>query len=200
MQMLWFNEISMNVLGNFSSPYEYDGLLLLKSWDVPSLSNKLVVGPPPIFLLLDNLKNYPYSANLAAEPFRSVSCAKKTHQPSIKRSLEKKGPISAGSSKKQEGSRKISISALLTMPKPLTVWITINCGKFWKGWEYQTTWPASWEICMQVRKQQLELDMEQQTGSKQEKEYVKAVYCHPAYLTYMQSTSWEMLVWMKHKL
>ena len=48
----------------------------------------------------------------------------------------------------------------------LTVWITINCGKFWKRWEYQTTWPASWEICMQVRKQQLELDMEQQTGSK----------------------------------
>ena len=49
---------------------------------------------------------------------------------------------------------------------------------------------------MQVRKQQLELDMEQQNGSKQEKEYVKAVYCHPAYLTYMQSTSWEMLSWM----
>ena len=46
------------------------------------------------------------------------------------------------------------------------VWITIKCGKFWKRWEYQTTWPASWEICMQVRKQQLELDMEQQTGSK----------------------------------
>ena len=46
------------------------------------------------------------------------------------------------------------------------VWITINCGKFFKRWEYQTTWPASWEICMQVRKQQLELDMEQQTGSK----------------------------------
>ena len=53
---------------------------------------------------------------------------------------------------------------------------------------------------MQVRKQQLELDMEQQTGSKQGKEYVKAVYCHRAYLTYMQSTSWEMLDWMKHKL
>ena len=53
---------------------------------------------------------------------------------------------------------------------------------------------------MQVRKQQLELDMEQQTGSKSGKEYVKAVYCHPAYLTYMQSTSWEMLDWMKHKL
>ena len=57
-------------------------------------------------------------------------------------------------------------SALLTMPKPLIVWITINCGKFWKRWEYQTTWPASWEICMQIKKQQLELDMEQQTGSK----------------------------------
>ena len=55
---------------------------------------------------------------------------------------------------------------LLTMPKPLTVWLTRNCGKFFKRWEYQTTWPASWEICMQVRKQQLELDMEQQTGAK----------------------------------
>ena len=62
--------------------------------------------------------------------------------------------------------RKTYISALLTMPKPLTLWTTINCGKFWKRWEYQTTWPASWEICMQVRNQQLELDMEQQTGSK----------------------------------
>ena len=60
--------------------------------------------------------------------------------------------------------------------------------------------PASWEICMQVKKQQLELDMEQQTGSKLGKEYVKTVYCHPAYLTYMQSTSWETLDWMKHKL
>ena len=53
---------------------------------------------------------------------------------------------------------------------------------------------------MQVRKQQLELDMEQQTGSKRKKESVKAVYCHPAYLTYMQSTSWETLDWKKHKL
>ena len=62
--------------------------------------------------------------------------------------------------------QKKFISALLTMPNPLTVWITTNWGKFLKRWEYQTTWPASWEICMQVRKQQLELDMEQQTGSK----------------------------------
>ena len=59
---------------------------------------------------------------------------------------------------------------------------------------------AAWEICIQIRKQQLELDMEQKTGSKSGKEYVKAVYCHPAYLTYMQSTSWEMLGWIKHKL
>ena len=53
---------------------------------------------------------------------------------------------------------------------------------------------------MKVKKQQLELDMEQQTGSELEKEYVKVVYCHPAYLTYMQSTSYEMSDWMKHKL
>ena len=67
---------------------------------------------------------------------------------------------------KAKSSRKTSTSALLTMPKALTVWITTNCGKFFKRWEYQTTWPASWETYMQVRKQQLELDMEQQTGSK----------------------------------
>ena len=78
-------------------------------------------------------------------------------------------PTSAGSLKEQESSRKTSTSPFLTMPKPLTVWITINRGKFWKRWEYQITWPASWEICMQVRKQQLELDMEKQTGSKLEK-------------------------------
>ena len=68
-------------------------------------------------------------------------------------------------SSKKQSSRKTSTSALLTMPKPLTVWITTNCVKFFKRWDYQTTWPASWELYMQVRKQQLELDMEQ-TGSK----------------------------------
>ena len=99
---------------------------------------------------------------------------------------------SIGSSKKQESSRKTSISALLTIAKPLTVWITINCGKFWQKWDYQTTWPAAWEICVQVRKQKLELDMEQKTGYKLGKEKVKAVCCHPAYLTYMQSTSWNL--------
>ena len=72
--------------------------------------------------------------------------------------------------------KKTSISALLTMPKPLTVWITINCGTFWKRWEYQTTWPFSWEICIQVRKQQLELDMEQQIVSKSGKEVLDSAY------------------------
>ena len=113
---------------------------------------------------------------------------------------EIKFPTSVGSSKKQEHSRKTSISALLTMPKSLTVWITTNCGQFLKRWEYQTTWNPSWEICMEVKKQQLELDMEQQTHSKSGKKYIKAVYCHPGYLIYMQSTSWVMLNWMKHKL
>ena len=79
---------------------------------------------------------------------------------------EIKLPTSTVSWKKQESSRKTSICALLMMPKPLTVCITIDCGKFWKRWEYQTTWPASWETYMRVRKQQLELDMEQQTYFK----------------------------------
>ena len=64
------------------------------------------------------------------------------------------------------GNLVFCMDVLLTMPKPLTVWITINCGKFWKRWEYQTTWPASWETCLQFRKQQLEQDMEQQIASK----------------------------------
>ena len=113
---------------------------------------------------------------------------------------EIKFPTSIGSLKKQESSKKTSISALLNRQKALTIWVTVNCGKLWKKWEYQTNWRASWEICMHVKKQQLELDMEQQTGSKLGKEYVKTVYCHPAYLTYMQSTSWETPGWMKHKL
>ena len=86
---------------------------------------------------------------------------------------EIKLPTSVVSQKKQENSRKTSTSASLTMLKPLTVWITTNCGKFFKKWEYQTTLPAS---CIQVKKQQLEMDMEQQTGSKSGKEYIKAIY------------------------
>ena len=113
---------------------------------------------------------------------------------------EIKLPTSVGSQKKHEKSRKASTSASLTRPKPLTVWITTNCGKFSKRWEYQTIFPASWETCMQVKRQHLEPDMEQQTGCKSGKEYIKAVYCRLAYLTSMHSTSCEMMGWMKHKL
>ena len=113
---------------------------------------------------------------------------------------EIKLPTSAGPSKKQESSRKTSIFALWTTLKPLTVWIITNCGKFFKRWEYQTTLPASREICKQVKRQQLELDIEQQTGSRLGKDNVKAVYCHGAYLTYMQNISCKMLGWMMHKL
>ena len=68
--------------------------------------------------------------------------------------------------KARQFQKKTSISVLLTTQKLLTMWITTNCGEFFKRWEYQTTWPASWEMCMQVKKQELEPDMEQQTGSK----------------------------------
>ena len=71
--------------------------------------------------------------------------------------------------KKAREFQKNIISALLIMPKPLTLWITINCGRFWKKWEDQTTWPASWETCMQIRKHQLELDMEQRLVPNQER-------------------------------
>ena len=84
--------------------------------------------------------------------------------------------------------------------KAFDYWITTNCGKFLKRWEYQTPLPASCETCMQVKKQQLETDIKQQTSSELGKEYVKAVYCHPAYLTFMQSTSFEMLDGMNLKL
>ena len=82
----------------------------------------------------------------------------------------------------------------------LCVWITTNCRKFFERWEYQTTLPDSWEICTQVKKHQFEQDVEQQTGSKLVKEYLKVVYCHPVYLIPMQSTSYKMPGWMKHKL
>ena len=87
--------------------------------------------------------------------------------------------------KAREFHKKTSTSALLTTTKPFTVLIKTNCGKFFKRWEYQTILSASWELYMQVKKQQLELDTEQQTGSKLGKAYTKAIYCCPAYLTYM---------------
>ena len=89
------------------------------------------------------------------------------------------------------------------MPQALTVWITINCGKFFKRWEHQTTLPASWEICVPVKKQQSELDVEKWTDSKLGKEYIKAVYCHPAYLTYIRKyilqNAWNAGCWEKYQ-
>ena len=112
---------------------------------------------------------------------------------------EIKLPTSIGSQNKQRNFRKTSTSTSVTMWKPLTVWITTNCGKY-KRWEYQTTLLASWETCMQVKNQQLEPDMEQWTSPKLGKKYIKAAYCHTAYLTCVQGTSREMLGWMNHKL
>ena len=80
---------------------------------------------------------------------------------------EIKLPTHTGSSKKQEFQKNIYF-CFFEYAKAF-VWITENCGKLFKRWDYQTTWPASWETCMQVRKQQLELDMEQQTGSKRKR-------------------------------
>ena len=96
---------------------------------------------------------------------------------------EIKLPTSTGSLKQQEFQKNIYFY-FIDYTKGFNCVDTTNWGKFLERWEYQTTWAPSWEICMQVKKKQLELDMEQQTGSKLGKEYVKAVYCHP----YMQNT------------
>ena len=107
-----------------------------------------------------------------------------TEEPKIKL------PTFAGSQKEQENSRKTSTSVSLTMLKPLTMWIIEKCGKLLKRWEYQTILSVSPETdmflssCMWVKKQQLEPYAEL-TGSKLEKEYNKAIYCHPVYLNYM---------------
>ena len=95
--------------------------------------------------------------------------------------------------------QKTSTSASLTTQKPLTVWATANYGKFLKKWECLTTLCISWESYTWDRKQQLELDMEQLIGSKLGKEYDKAVYCPPAYSTYMQNISCERLDWRNLK-
>ena len=108
-----------------------------------------------------------------------------------------KWPSSVGSQKKQENSRKTSTSPSLAMLKPLIVWITTNC-KILKEMGIPDYFTC--KTCMYVKKQQLELDMEQQTCSKLGKEYVKVVYGHPAYLAYVQSTLCEMPDWMNHKL
>ena len=113
---------------------------------------------------------------------------------------EIKLPAFIGSWRELRNSIKVSASASRTMLKTLTMWVTTNCGKFLKSWEYQTTLPVSWETCMRVKKQQLELDVEKRTGWILGEEYDKAVYCRPAYLTCMQNTSYEMQGWMSHKL
>ena len=105
-------------------------------------------------------------------------------------------PTSVGSYKKQENSRKTSTSSSLTTRKALTLDPT-NYGKFLKKWEYQTTLPVSWETYMRVKKQELEPDMKQRTGSKLGKEYHKVVYWHPEF---HMSTSCEMPIWMNPKL
>ena len=87
----------------------------------------------------------------------------------------------------------VSVIHSVTAQKPLTVWTTTNYSKSLKKWECLTTLSISWD--MWDRKQQLELYMEQLIGSKLGKEYDKAVYCPPAYLTYMQNTSWERPDW-----
>ena len=107
-------------------------------------------------------------------------------------------PTSTGSSKQQESSRKTSTSVLLTMPELLCG--SQQTGKFLKRLGKPDHLTCLLRNLLQVKKQQLEPDMEQWTGSKLGKEYVKDVYCHPVYLTYMQSISCKMLGWMKHKL
>ena len=112
---------------------------------------------------------------------------------------EIKLPTFTRSEKKQGNSRKTSTSASLNMWKPLTVWITTNCGKFLNKWGLPDYLTISRETSIQVKNQQLKQDKEQQTGSKWGKEYIKAVYCHLC-LTYMQSTSCKMSGWMMFKL
>ena len=113
---------------------------------------------------------------------------------------EIKLPTSVGSPKKQEEFQKIIYFCFIDYAKAFDC---VDQNKLWNilneiGIPGHLT--CLWETCMQVKKQQLELDMEQQTGSKPGKEYIKAVYCHPAYLTYMQNTSWKTMGWKKHKL
>ena len=112
-------------------------------------------------------------------------------------------PTSVGSSKKQESFRKTSTSALLSTPKPLTVWITQTVENSSRDGNSRLPYlppVLPYLTCMQVKKQQLEPDMEQWTGSKLGKEYDKTVFCHPAYLTSLQSTSFKMPGWMNCKL
>ena len=112
---------------------------------------------------------------------------------------EIKLPASVGLLKKQENSRKTIYFCLVDYAKAIDC---VDCDKLWKilRREYQRPLHAFWEICVQIKKKELEPDMKQWTGSKLGKEYIKAVYCLHAYLTFIQSISWEILDWVKHKL
>ena len=100
-----------------------------------------------------------------------------------------------GESKGISEKKNIYMSSSLFMLKYLTLWITTNCEKFLKKCEYDTNLPVSWETYMQVKKQQLELNMEWWTGFKLQKKYDKTVYSHPAYLASIHSTSWKITGW-----
>ena len=125
---------------------------------------------------------------------RELPVLEKAEEPEIKLST------SVGLSKKRESFQKNSYFCFIDYAKAFDY---VEHNKLWnilKEMGIPDHLTCLWRNCMQVRKQQLEPDMEQQTGSKSGKEYVKAVCCHPAYLTYMQNTSWKMLGWVKHKL
>ena len=118
---------------------------------------------------------------------------------------EIKLPTTTGSLKKQESSRKISTSASLTMPKSLTMWITKNCGNFFKRWSTRPPYlPLKKSVCRSRSNSQnwtwSKWSKPEMAGYKLGKEYVKAVYYHPAYLTFIQSISGKMPGWMKHNL
>ena len=116
----------------------------------------------------------------------------KAEEPEIKLSTP------AGSSKKQESFRKTSISALLTIPKPLTVWITINCRKFWNRWEYQNTLPASWET-RGGQEATVKNWHETMDWFKIGKRLRQGYILPPCLLNLYATTSWKLLDWMNHK-
>ena len=142
-----------------------------------------------------NAQNSPSQASTVHEPWTSISSS----QFRKGRGTRDQNANICWITKKAREFQNTSTSASLTTLKLLTMWIT-TIWKIPQEMGIPDHLPTSWEICMQVKKQQLQPDMEQQTGSKLGKEYIKAACCHPAYLTYVQSTWHEMPGWMKHKL
>ena len=154
--------------------------------------------------------SFPNSSRSKDSPCNARETGNTGSIPGLRRSLQKEMDVEKAKEKKKRQRNQRSnwhhlldhrkskgihqnIYCFIDYTKAFDQWITTNCGKFLNRWEYQIT-----ETCMQVKKQQLEPDMEQRTGSKLGKEYVKAVYCHPTYLTYMQNISCKMLGRMNH--